>query len=56
MFKVLLTLPLVAVAVPVLSPDVLLQAARSVVDAMVVVTPAMFVAGAGLQLLRRAER
>jgi hypothetical protein len=55
MFKVLLTLPLFAVAVPALSPDILLEAARGVVDAMLVITPAMFVAGTGLQLLRRSD-
>ena len=55
MFRLLLTLPVFAIAVPALSPHLLLSAAHVVVDAMLVVTPAMFVAGAGLQLLRRSE-
>jgi hypothetical protein len=55
MFRVLLTLPVFAVAAPAVSPHVLLSAAHVVVDAMLVVTPAMFIAGAGFQLLRRTE-
>lgn len=54
MFKVLLTLPLVAVAVPLLSPDVLLETAHGVADALFVLTPPLFLAGTGLQLLRRS--
>ena len=54
MFKVLLSLPLLAVAVPALSPDILLDASHGVADALFVLTPPLFVAGAGFQMLRRS--
>lgn len=54
MFRTLLVLPLSAVAVTMLTPDALLVAGHEVVNALLVLTPPIFVAGAGLQLLRRA--
>jgi hypothetical protein len=54
MFKTLITLPLAAIAVTSFAPLSVLQAGHGVVDALLVLTPPMFVAGAGLQLLRRS--
>ncbi|MEZ5396808.1 MAG: hypothetical protein R2724_29045 [Bryobacterales bacterium] len=54
MLKILLTLPLVAVAAPALAPDLFLETAHTVVNALAVLTPPMFVLGTGLQLFRRS--
>ncbi len=56
MFRWLIALPLVAIAVPSFSPDLLLNVSHSLLDAMFVATPPFFIAGAGFGFLRIVSR